>query len=135
MGGLGRAEIACLRRALLSCPERSNAAPESLGRPLSNMRRRDFVTLLGGAAAAWPIAASGQDRTVPLIGFLNSASPGPFARLMDGFRRGLREGGCVEGRNVRMEYRWGEGRFARLSGVEDGLVDTWVCVLLGRRAW
>ena len=59
---------------------------------------------------------------VPLIGFLNSASPGPFARLVDAFRQGLREGGYVEGRNVTIEYRWADGQFARLSDLAADLV-------------
>ena len=92
--------------------------------------RRELLAALAGAAATWPLAARAQDLTVPLIGSLNSASPGQFARLVDAFRQGLREGGYVEGRNVRIEYRWVEGQFARLpeaggrpgrpSGVPDG---------------
>jgi putative ABC transport system substrate-binding protein len=70
--------------------------------------RRQFLTLLGGAAAAWPLAAHAQER--PIIGFLSIAMADSFAHLVAGFRRGLDEAGFSDGRNVTIEYRWGEGR-------------------------
>src|SRR5262249_3647608 len=94
------------------------------------MRRRKFITLLGGAAVAWPLAARTQDRTVPLIRFLNSASRSPFGWLVDAFRQGLRKGGYVEGRNVRIEYRWAEGQFARLPELATDLVHRRVSLIV-----
>jgi putative ABC transport system substrate-binding protein len=86
------------------------------------MRRRDLVSLLGGAMAAWPLAALTQQKSMPVVGFLGAGRPGPSAWNVAGFREGLSEGGYVEGQNLAIEYSWGEGRFDRMPALVADLV-------------
>src|SRR5215472_15720730 len=94
------------------------------------IRRRDFITLLGGAAAVWPLAAHAQQAAVPVIGYLSSGVAGLFADRLSVFLQGLAEFGYVQGRNVRIEYRWAEVHYDRLPAMAADLVNRRVDVIV-----
>jgi putative ABC transport system substrate-binding protein len=94
------------------------------------LKRREFITLLSGAAVAWPLAVRAQQHAVPVVGFLHPSSPEAFPHAVNGFRRGLNDTGFVEGQNVTIEYRWARGEYDRLPALAAELVQRRVRVIM-----
>jgi len=94
------------------------------------MRRREFIGLLGGAAAAWPVAAGAQQPPIPVIGYLSPTSFGVLSERLRGLHQGLKEAGYVVGENVAIEYRWSEGQYDRLPAMAAELVRKQVSIIV-----
>ncbi|MGB6939767.1 MAG: hypothetical protein WBE14_24445, partial [Xanthobacteraceae bacterium] len=95
--------------------------------------RWQFISALGGASLAWPLAAYAQQGVISMVGYLHSGSPGPFAGEVEAFRQGLKETGFVEGQNVSFEYRWAEGQSDQLPALAVDLVRRQVTVIATMR--
>jgi putative ABC transport system substrate-binding protein len=97
----------------------------------TKIRRRELITLLGGAAAAWPLAARAQQPAMPVVGYVNSGTAGANVKHIDAFRAGLTAAGFVEGQNAVIEFRWAENQFDRLPALVTGLINRPAAVIVG----
>ena len=88
-----------------------------------HLKRREFIALVGGAAVAWPLTVRAQQPAMPVVGFLTNRSPGESAHLVAAFHQGLGETGHVDGKDIQIAFRWGEGQFARLPALAADLIE------------
>ena len=125
----GTQEVAALALYAVSRPIFTNGSCLWAWMQIDQLKRREFITLIGGAVAAWPVVAHAQQPGMPVIGFLDAGSAADRTHAVAAFRQGLAEADFVENRNVAFEFRWAEGQFERLPGLAADLADRKVAII------